>query len=255
MIPQIFHIGPFPINSFGLMVALSFFAGIFRLSASFERDDINPELAEKYVLTAGILGLLGARILYLITNYSEIHGFFWEAAFASGGFVFYGGLITGILVFIIRAKIDGIAVHRVFDAVGPTMALAYAIGRLGCQLSGDGDYGIATTSFWGMSYQTGVVPTPVGVLAYPTPLFESALCFLILPLLLKAERSVAWRRTPWSRTGLYLFLLSAERFLIEFIRINPIVRFGLTQAQIIAVFGFLIGAILLAQKYLYRRSR
>lgn len=249
MIPQIFFIGPLPINSFGLMVALSFFAGIFRLAASFENDQIKPELAEKYVLTAGILGLIGARVLYLITFYDEIKDFFWEAALASGGFVFYGGLLTGIVVFALRAKLDGIAPHRVFDAVGPTMALAYAIGRLGCQLSGDGDYGVTTTSWLGMSYETGVIPTPAGVLALPTPLFESAICFVIIPILLRAERSPAWR-TPWSRTGLYLVLLSVERFFIEFIRINPVVALGLTQAQLAALFGCAVGTLLLVPRFL-----
>ena len=96
-----------------------------------------------------------------------------------------------------------------------------------------------------MSYATGVIPTPDGVLAYPTPFYESTLTMLILWVLLRAETHPDWQR-PLKRCGLYLALIGSERFVIEFIRVNPTAYFGLSQAQLIYLLVAGIGAVLLA---------
>jgi phosphatidylglycerol:prolipoprotein diacylglycerol transferase len=141
------------------------------------------------------------------------------------------------------AKRDRIPIGLMADSFGPSLALGYAIGRLGCQLSGDGDYGITTQSLWGMSYATGVIPTLPGELALPTPLYESAVCMGILYILLKLEVHPSWQ-APFRRFGAYLVLIAAERFMVEFWRINPKVLGVFSEAQVIAVLLALLGVYL-----------
>lgn len=244
MIPEILSLGPIPINSFGLMVALSLLAGIYRLALSFKRHGLDPDLAERYVLTGGFVGLLGARIWHILENYDDLKDDLAAAIFSSAGFTFYGGFLVSCLVLFIMSRRDNLPLAPFLDSMGPALALGYAIGRLGCQLSGDGDYGMVTTSIWGMSYSTGVVPTPPGILAYPTPLFESAISLFILVLLSRWEVSSSFSR-PFKKFGAYLALISLERFLVEFLRINPRLAAGLSEAQILSIAIFCVGIILL----------
>lgn len=247
MIPVIFELGPLPINSFGLMIALMFLASIYRLSKSFELNGINKKLAESFVFFGVISGLLGARIWYLIEYYSDIKGNFWEAVFSGAGFTFYGGFVLALIVIYFLCRYHKIPAYKFYDSVGPTLALGYAIGRLGCQLSGDGDYGIETASFLGMSYASGVVPTPPGVLVYPTPLFESIISLLILFYLTKIESLPKWS-APFKRFGIYLVLMSFERFIIEFIRVKERYAFGLSEAHYFSIIFILFGMYLILRK-------
>lgn len=243
MIPQILNIGPLPVNSFGLMIALAIFAGILCLARSFERNGIDPSLAEKYVMTAGIGGLIGARLWFVLSNYSDLKHDLTGALFASAGFTFYGGFIFGALLLIGMSRRDGVPLMRFLDSFGPGLAIGYGIGRLGCQLSGDGDYGKVTTSILGMGYPTGVLPTAPGILVYPTPLYESVITFAVLFFLLNIETRKSWQ-VPGRRFSVYLVFLALERFFVEFLRIEPRVAGGFTQAQVIAVVLFAAGTLL-----------
>jgi phosphatidylglycerol:prolipoprotein diacylglycerol transferase len=244
MIPTIFQLGPFPINSFGLMVALAAIAAVALLAQSFRWNGILPGLAEKFVITGVISGLLGARVWYIVEDWSELEGQRLAALFASAGFTFYGGFIVATCVLVFLCKRHGVSFATFCDSVGPALALGYAIGRLGCQLSGDGDYGIATDSFWRMSYGGGVVPTPPGVEVYPTPFFESAICLLIVWILLKVER-LPRLQVRWARFGVYLILIALERFFVEFLRINERIVWGFSEAQVISVGLMVLGAAML----------
>jgi phosphatidylglycerol:prolipoprotein diacylglycerol transferase len=119
----------------------------------------------------------------------------------------------------------GIPWDAVTDAGGPAIAIGQAIGRLGCQLAGDGDYGIPSSLPWAMSYPDGVVPTTDPV--HPTPIYESLAYFAIFYFL--------WRKRgqflPGEPFGIYLILASAARFLVEFVRLNTVYALGLTVAQ------------------------
>ena len=146
MIPELFQIGPIPVHSFGLMVALCFFAGTPLLARSFARNGARPELAERYIFVGGFVGLAGARIWYVLFHSAQFMRDPIDALISGGGFTFYGGFIFAWVTLAIMARRDGMTQAQFLDAMGPTMALAYAIGRLGCQLSGDGDYGLVTDS-------------------------------------------------------------------------------------------------------------
>lgn len=245
MIPTLAKLGPLPIQSFGLMVALALILGGMRLAKSFRRYGIEPQLAERYVMAAGISGLLGARLWFICENWEQARQDLFGALFASAGFTFYGGFIVAAIVVTLLARRDRIDLGRLVDSLGPCLALGYALGRLGCQLSGDGDYGVSTEGFWGMSYLQGVVPTLPGQLVYPTPIFESAASLVVLWILSRVENSSALVQR-YQRFGLYLLLISIERVSVEFLRINPQVMLGLSEAQIIALLLMALGALLLA---------
>ncbi|MEY4669624.1 MAG: hypothetical protein RL518_2323 [Pseudomonadota bacterium] len=227
------------------MVALALFAGAVRLAMSFKRYGLDARLAERYVTAAGVAGLLGARLWYLGENWSEVRHDLVGALFSSAGFTFYGGFIIASVVVLLIARRDGTDIAKFCDSLGPCLALGYAVGRLGCQLSGDGDYGIATIGFWGMSYATGIVPTPPGVLVYPTPLFESTISLLVLWILSKVEVSSTALSGRFQRFGLYLVLISLERLCVEGFRVNPVVAWGMSEAQIIALVLITLGGVLI----------
>jgi phosphatidylglycerol---prolipoprotein diacylglyceryl transferase len=243
MIPQIIST-PFPINSFGLCVAMALLACIVLVQKNFSAQGINPELAERYVMVAGISGLLGARALHIIEHVNDFLKEPLRMVFASAGFTFYGGFIVAGLTLVLMARRDKLQVSRVADAAGAAVAMGYAIGRLGCQLSGDGDYGIETLSWLGMSYATGVVPTAPGVLVYPTPLYESILA-LCVAFVVQSRAKLPYWQMPGRLFGLSLFLLAIERYVVELIRINPDMGYGMSEAQMISTVMFVFGLFLL----------
>lgn len=228
-------------------MALALFAGGLRLSLSFARYGLEPRLAERYVTAAGITGLLGARLWFMAENWREVQYDFFGALFASAGFTFYGGFIIAALCVYVLAKRDGTNIGRLCDSLGPCLALGYAVGRLGCQLSGDGDYGVPTTGFLGMSYNSGVVPTPYGQLVYPTPLFESTIALGVLYILSRVESSATAFARSFQRFGLYLVLISIERLIVEIFRPNPVFAWGMSEAQCIAIALIALGGVMLAR--------
>lgn len=247
MIPTIFEIGPIPIHSFGLMIALMFFAAVTRLGDSFEEVGIERRLSETFVFYAIFMGLIGARVWYLIEEWSAVRGDLAGAILSGAGFTFYGGFVAALATVIFICRKHKISLHRFFDSVAPTLALGYGIGRLGCQLSGDGDYGIETTSWFGMSYAHGVVPTPSGIMVFPTPLYESVAAVLIA-LFLLSDTARNNLKNPWQIWGCGLLLLSLERFFIEFIRVKQKYS-GLSEAHYFSMFFGLLGLYLLLRTY------
>jgi len=243
MVPTLIDIGPLTINSFGLMVALCFFGAFFRLSISFENNGIDPKLADRYVLVAGIVGLIGARFWYVFIDFPPPSGEVMEALTSNAGFTFHGGFLTSLVAVLAMAKFDRIPLTKFADSVGPTLTLCYMVGRLGCQLAGDGDYGIETLSWLGMTFENGAIATPPGVFVYPTPFYESLWCFFILLFLARIETRPFWMK-PLRRCGVYLCLISIERFVVEFIRVNPHYAYGLSQSQLVYI-GVCLGGIIL----------
>jgi phosphatidylglycerol:prolipoprotein diacylglycerol transferase len=160
------------------------------------------------------------------------------------GFAWFGGFLGGFVALAILARRFRVPLLEFLDMCSPAAAVGYAIGRIGCLLSGDGDYGVPTTLPWGMSFPNGVVPTTERV--HPTPLYEFFIWLVIAAIL--------WRLGKRARSGAapsgevfcaYLILTGVARFLIEFIRINPRSVFGLSNAQAASLVSIIIGLILL----------
>ncbi|MCU0308828.1 MAG: prolipoprotein diacylglyceryl transferase [Thermoleophilia bacterium] len=236
MFPEIGSFGPFTLYSFGLMAALALVVPAFFLALDLRQRGMNPGLAVELAFGAGIGGFVGARLYYVVENRGEPG----VSLISGSGLTWYGGLIGGVigvwLVTLWRRKPIGVVANL---AAAP-LALGYAIGRMGCQLSGDGDYGSASSLPWAMSYPDGTVPTTQ--LVHPTPLYEAVAMLAIFWLLWRTRGRLT---APWSLFGAYLVLSGAERFLVEFIRQNPEELAGLTTAQLISVVSVAIGAALL----------
>ncbi len=247
MIPTIFHLGPIPIHSFGLMMVLAFMAAWRMLTIELAEAGKDTDLAERMVTWAAIGGIVGARVGYLLSFPTELMAHPLKTIFSEAGFVFHWGLIGGAFgVWLLLRKV-GEDYLSFGDRSGAALALGYAIGRIGCQLSGDGDYGKPTDLPWGMEYPLGVVPTPPGVAVHPAPIYETLLALLAVFIL----RSSAVRRMFAGRGrlfGLYFVLMSAERLAVEFVRIEPVVLPPFTQAQVVSIVLALLGFVLILRK-------
>lgn len=257
MIPFL-HLGPLAIPTFGLMVATGLLIAAYVLQADFNRRRVQ---LEKYsssknakaeapkdegfliIGIAGIAGLVGARLYHVLESPRELIDN-PSVLISRFGFAWFGGFLGGFVALAILARRFRIPLLEFLDLCSPAAAVGYAIGRIGCLLSGDGDYGVPTSLPWGMSFPNGVVPTIERV--HPTPVYEFLIWLAIAAFL--------WRLGKRAQSGPgakgevfcgYLILTGIARFLIEFIRINPRSFFGLSNAQAASVVSILIGVILL----------
>lgn len=242
MLPFI-HIGHFNLPTFGLMLWLAAVAAAFVMDRSFRRARISAD-AVGIVAVAVVLGIVGAKLWHVLDTPSEFRDLGWKVLWDSAGFAWFGGLVFGITALLVQGWWAKIGPLRTLDLAAPAAALGYGIGRIGCFLSGDGCYGLETNlGFpWGMSFPNGIEPTPYGVRVYPTPLLEFAAGVLIAWWL--------WRRAgkphgTGSIVGYYLVLSGIARFSVEFIRRNPHVLFGLSNAQLASLGSILTGAVLI----------
>jgi phosphatidylglycerol:prolipoprotein diacylglycerol transferase len=219
-----------------------------------------PIEAETLVGLPATLGIVGAKLYHVLESPRDLMAHPMGELFSQFGFAWFGGLIAGIATFAFLARRYRIPFLTLSDVASPAAALGYGIGRIGCLLSGDGDYGIPTSLPWGMSFPNGLVPTTERV--HPTPLYELAAAIIIFMIL--RHLGLKWfasrtnhqtaaleevpSRTAIRRSGslfaLFLILSGVSRFLVEFIRINPKVFLGLTNAQIAGLACLLLGLAL-----------
>lgn len=236
MYPEI-HLGPITLQTFGLMFALAFIAAGWVIAKRLKEVGKPSDWAYEMAFAALVGGLVGSRADFLIQNWDEVSDDVFGNVFSGSGLVWYGGVIGGALAVMLWAWWRGILSLALLDLAAVPLALGYAIGRIGCQLSGDGDYGRAWDGPWAMSYPDGTVPTTEDV--HPTPVYETLAMGLLA--------FVLWRLRDRFRPGIlfaiYLVFAGLERFLVEFVRRNEDVAIGLTQAQLFSVGMMLAGAI------------
>ena len=170
MYPEI-HLGPVTLQTFGLMFALAFLAAGALIWRRFEEIGKPPDWAYEMGFAALVGGVVGSRVYFIVQNYSEVKDDLLGNIFSGSGLVWYGGAIGGALAVLLWARWRGFLGLALLDVAAPALALGYAIGRCGCQLSGDGDYGKAWNGPWAMSYPDGTVPTDETV--HPTPVYET----------------------------------------------------------------------------------
>ena len=222
------HILGVSIKTFGLTFALGFIACGAVLARRLRELGRPVDWAYEIIFAALVGGVVGARGYYLIQHYDEVKHHLLSNIFSGSGLVWYGGVIGGAIAVLAWMHRRGVLELQLLDILGTMLALGYAIGRIGCQVSGDGDYGIRSSLPWAMGYPHGTVPTPLGVTVQPTPIYETVSMCLLAYLL--------WRMRDRVRPGVvfacYLLLSGLERFLVEFIRRNSEVLAGLTAAQL-----------------------
>ena len=228
MQPEI-HLGPLTIQTFGICFAAGFLVAAGIIARRFR--ELGKPTDWTWELTFSVLvgGLVGSRLDYMLENWSKVHGDLLGNLFSGTGLIWYGGVIGGALGAVIWAWRRNWLGWQLPDLACIPLALGYAIGRIGCQLSGDGDYGIHSNLPWAMAYPKGTVPTDVKV--HPTPIYETVSMGLVALVLW----SLRDRLTGGRLFALYLVLAGVERFLVEFIRRNEDVAFGLTVPQLFSL--------------------
>ncbi|MCX7930364.1 MAG: prolipoprotein diacylglyceryl transferase [Chlorobi bacterium] len=263
MKPILFNLGPITVYSFGLMMALAFLTANWLFSRRARQLGWSEKFVSAITFIALIGGIIGAKLFHLL-EYPEI--FLRDpigAVFSGEGLTFHGGLIIAAISIGVFVKRKGVPFFVLADALAPSLILAYGIGRIGCQLAGDGDYGIPSKLPWAMTYPNGTVPTlshinlelrqkyeqmypgepvPSDIAVHPAPVYETLASVLIFFILYRLQQR---NQHPdgWL-FALYLVLAGLERFLVEFIRLNPTYG-GLSQAQWVSLGMIVCGAILL----------
>lgn len=227
MQPEIDVLG-IPIKTFGVMFALGFVAAGAVIGRRLKELGKPIDWAYEIVFAALLGGLVGSRLYYLFQHTDQFSDDPLGSLFGGTGLVWYGGVIGGTIGVVLWAKRRGMLGLGLLDLCAAPLALGYAIGRIGCQISGDGDYGKESDLPWAMGYPDGTVPTDPGVEVHPTPIYETLTMGLVAWLL--------WRYRDRVRPGIlfawYLVAAGIERFLVEFVRRNEDSVLGLTTAQV-----------------------
>ena len=281
---------PVPLYSFGLMVAIAILVATAMTRKEVDRryalglmkpvrakvtDDKGRErmattspsaLLWNMALMAGGFGVLGAKLFHIIDYWDEFTADPLGMIFSGSGLTVYGGILVASVVILWYAKKKGVDRAHLADATAPGLLLAYGIGRIGCYLSGDGDWGVCSQLedkpawlpgwLWSETFPRNMLgqmdpvaynaqyrdaacalASPDGV--YPTMLYEFAMAAVLAGVLW------ALRKHPFKAgwlISLYAVFAGVERFLIEFIRVNPDAAFGLPQSQIISI-GFIVAGL------------
>lgn len=257
MLPEISIFG-LELQTFGICFALGFIVAGAVVDKRLKELGQPPEYATHIVIAALVGGLVGARLYWLIDNWNEADDDLIGSIFSGSGLTWYGGAIGGALAVLGYSwwrgwfRADGLRL-QVIDLCVVPLALGYAVGRIGCQLSGDGDYGKSWDGPWAMGYPDGKVPTAPGETVHPTPIYET----VVMGLLAWALWQLRDTFRPGILFALYLVGAGTERFLVEFLRRNQDVALGLGTAQFLSlamIAGGLIWIALAARRGPLRRA-
>lgn len=252
-------LGGEPITSFGVMMLLAFLTAAVIQRAEFERVGLDPDHTWDILFMAVVGGFVGARLYYVLLHLDWTLQDPAGMIFARGGMVWYGGFLGGAALVVWQVRRSGLPLARVADLTAPALALGYAVGRVGCFLVGD-DYGRPTDAWVGIAFPEGAPPTRVDALeqafgiqvdpalverfgqvvpVHPTQLYEVVLStgiFVLLWRIRKHRHAAGWLFMIW------LTLASAERFVVEFVRVKDDRFFGpLSLAQVISLILIAVG--------------
>jgi phosphatidylglycerol---prolipoprotein diacylglyceryl transferase len=279
MYPRLFSIGPFTIYSFGLMMAVGFISASILLTRELRRKGYDPNMGSTITLIAALAGILGSKLLYIIEEWNNVMEDPVRNIFSPGGLTWFGGFFLAALAIWLYTRRRSIPFADICDATAPGLLLGYGVARIGCHLSGDGDYGLPTTLPWGQLYSHGSYKPHSAVLDYfsrnpeaaksfnfdtlshqivgrdadgiitafdtnvrfhPTPLYEFILAGILFLILWKLRTRI---RPAGRLFMLYLVFAGFERFLVECVRLNPHILLQLSEAQLISILLIITGTI------------
>lgn len=252
MCPRLLEIGPFTIYSYGLMLGVAFVVASTLFTLELKRRRLDPNIGSTVTLLAVIFGIIGAKLLHVI----EVWDYFLldpiGTVFSPGGLTWYGGFLFATAAIWRYARSKRIPFLVLCDANAPGLTIGYGIARIGCHLAGDGDYGMPTNLPWGTDYSNGTYPpseafrdfpeivqqygvngvVPDTIPVHPTPIYEFLTGLVLFAVIWKLRKK---NYPDGMLFMLYLVLTGAARFLVEFLRLNPRILFGLSEAQLIAL--------------------
>ncbi|HEY3873847.1 MAG TPA: prolipoprotein diacylglyceryl transferase [Candidatus Kapabacteria bacterium] len=282
MHPVLFHIGPITLYSFGLMMATSFLIAAYFFTEELKRRGLDERIAGQITIICLIGGVAGSKLFSIFENWQDFARDPMGQLFSPAGLTFYGGFLVATAWIYFYVKRKGLRFLLFADMLAPVVLLAYGIGRIGCQLAGDGDYGIPSRLPWAMSYPQGTAkPTytlidffkthpieraqwhydslasiTVGrdqlgerisrfdeiVTVHPAPVYETIFCLIAFWIIWSNRKK--FDAEIGKIFAITLVTMGVERLLIEFIRINPL-YWGLSMAQWISIAMMVIGAWML----------
>lgn len=263
MFPELIDLFGVKISTYGVLVALGLIVAYFVALKLSKSEGIPPEKAESVFIYAAIFGIIGSRVAFVLEHPEEIKSVIDIVALWKGGVSFLGGLAGGIIGALIAVKKNLLPLWKVADVAAPSLALAHAIGRLGCTSAGccygrpvpnaeDVSIGIHFMKefpFFYIVFPSGSV-APQGIPLYPTQILEAGgnlLIFLVLLFLFKRKKF------DGEVFSLYMLLYGAERFALEFYRgvTPPLPGIGLTWNQIATLLMMVTAVVLF---FLLRRA-
>jgi len=232
-------------------------------------EEIHPyELIGNIIVIAAIAGFIGAKIFHNLENIDELIADPLYALVAFSGLTYYGGLIVGSIAVLYYTSKNKIHPLHMVDVCAPALILTYGVGRIGCQMSGDGDWGINNLAskpewmgflpdwMWSFNYPHNVINEGIRISGcegkncfmlenpvFPTPFYETIMAIIIFGILWSLRKKI---RIPGVLFCIYLIFNGVERFLIEQIRVNSVYNiFGadITQAEILSVVMIIIGIV------------
>jgi phosphatidylglycerol:prolipoprotein diacylglycerol transferase len=255
------HLGSLTLGTFGILMWLAAVTAAYVLHRSFVRAGISAD-AIVVVSTVMIAGVVGAKVWHELQNPLQlrvglqevmvpglghplavlVRFFHWFQA----GFAWFGGLLFGVAALLWQGRSLKTGAISMLDLAAPAAAIGYGVGRIGCLTSGDGDYGIATTLPWGVHIHDDALdppqPNPPGLLVQPTPIYEFLFGLALgWYLWMRGKRDLPIGQL----TGEYLALSGIGRFLVEFVRRNERLYFGMSNAQVAALGTILVGIVLI----------
>ncbi len=251
MHPVLFRIGSLSIHAYGFMLALAFIVAIFVSRWYLKHRFVDSYVVYDIVLAAAVGGIIGARLFYVIGNWSEFAGNplevlkFWNVA----GLVFYGGLLGGALAVILVIRLKHLPFWTIADMAGLGLSLGLAIARVGCFLNGC-CYGKESGLPWAVTFpqQTRQTMGIAGGAVHPTQIYE-----LLLDLALFAFLLVYSRREQREGTLFLVFLMgyAAIRFFVEFFRAHNSAQAGPAfQILSLAIFAGACGLFIFRRRLL-----
>jgi len=279
--PILIEIGPITLYSYGLMMALGFMAAYTVLHKEHARLKLNVDNAGTLLIVGLVCGIIGAKLLFVITEWDRFIQDPVGMLFSPSGLVWYGGFLGGFLGMFYYVRRKRLPILQYLDMIGLGGMIGYAVGRLGCHFSGDGDYGIPTNLPWGTIYASGTAkPTTAAadyfsrnpeaaqkwnytelaanivdtdrfgsitefdttVTMHPTPIYEFIMGVIVFFFLWKLRLKL---RTAGMLFGVYLIVMAIQRFIIEFWRLNPVIALGLSQAQLFSILIFIGGLVMI----------
>ena len=232
-------------------MALAALSAAWIVSVELKRRGYNPELASSLIFAAAVGGLIGARLLFIVEEWNGFLQAPFAYIFTGAGFTWYGGFLGGVAAVSWVVRKNNIPWLVAADMAAPALALAYGVGRIGCHIAGDGDWGAVTNVPWGVAYTNAIIgwvdpttgiPYPPGTRVHPTPIYEFLQAVVVFGILWSLRKN---NYAPGTLAWLYLILASLSRFVVEFWRINPPLGWGLSEAQWFSLVLMLLGLVLL----------
>ena len=238
---ELFSIGPITIYGYGFMIALGVLAALLTASYRAKKAGLSTDLIFNLTILCVLGGFLGAKILYIITEWKSLMETKSLLDDLKNGFVVYGGIIAGILTAVIYCRHKKVSALEYIDLAIPSVAIAQGLGRVGCFMSGC-CYGRPTDAWYGVVF-TDSPFAPLYVKLIPTQLFSSIGDLLIAAILILVARK---KPNKGVITSGYLLLYGVGRFLIEILRNDPRGNVGaLSTSQFISIFMVAAGIVMM----------